>query len=91
MRFWEYFTPPAEEQAEPDVAEANVVMEFARSEYRVRLLAWLDREGSKPFSVGDHMTMIQTAVRANTIREIKNKIERDIQAAEEILKANGRI
>lgn len=91
MRFWEYFSPPDEERAEDDVETAMAVFEFSRSPYWKILRDWLDLELSRPFPISDQMAMIQSGVRANTLRELKAKIERDVVSSVEILKSNGKM
>lgn len=72
--FARFFRRPAVDPLDPDAEmlnQANELIDFASTSYYAKFVDWLDREAGKPLKVGDHMDMIQSAVRANTLREIR--------------------
>ena len=71
MRF---FRPrPAVESDPEDTAlnDANELLDFAATSYYRKFIDWLENESFRPLKVGDPNIMLQSAVRANTLREIR--------------------
>jgi hypothetical protein len=62
-------------------AEVHELLDFANTAYYPKFLAYLDREAAKPLKVGDHMDMIQSAVRSNTLRDIHSTLVRWVMHA----------
>lgn len=79
--FRRFFRPKELDDDAEQANLANEVLDFAATSYFPKFLAWLDREAGKPLKVGDHMDMIQSAVRANTLREIRDTLVRRIENA----------
>lgn len=78
------FFRPQVEPTDPDadlLNRANELLDFGNTAYYAKFLEWLDREASRPLKVGDHMDMIQSAVRANTLREIRSTLVRRVSDA----------
>jgi len=78
-----FFRRPVEE-IDPDadiLNKANELLDFAATTYYQKFLEYLDKESSRPLKVGDHMDMIQSAVRANTLREIRDTLVRRVSNA----------
>lgn len=69
--------------------QANELLDFAATAYYEKFLAWLDKESSRPLKVGDHMDMIQSAVRANTLREIRDTLVRRVANARSAAMGTG--
>lgn len=89
-RFWEYFV---KEDDEEDYQEdkARQIIEFEGIPYYRDFRSYLISEIQAPLKVSDHASMIQSAVRANTFKEILAKIERDITLAKSILDRAGKL
>ena len=82
--FARFFRRQVVEEIDPDTDmfnKANEFLDFAATVYYERFLAYLDKESSRPLKVGDHMDMIQSAVRANTLREIRDTMVRRVANA----------
>lgn len=82
--FARFFRRQMVEEIDPDtdmLNKANELLDFAATAYYERFLAYLDKESSRPLKVGDHMDMIQSAVRANTLREIRDTLVRRVSNA----------
>jgi len=82
--FGKYFRRDEVEVVDHDAEllnEANEILDFSNTAYFTKFLAYLDKEASRPLKVGDHMDMIQSAVRANTLREIRDTMVRRISSA----------
>lgn len=60
--------------------EARSFLEWSRSEHFVKLMGWLDREAARPLPLTD-AGMVQGAVRSNTLREVAERLRRDIEMA----------
>lgn len=57
------------------------VLEFASTAYYQKFVGWLEREAMRPLKIGGHEEMIQSAVRANTLREIRDTLVRRVEVA----------
>jgi hypothetical protein len=58
-------------------AVAREAVDWVSQPYHEKFCKWLDDEASKPFQIGqDQMALIQAAVRANTLREVRRHVER---------------
>jgi len=82
--FARFFRRQMVEEIDPDtdmLNKANELLDFAATAYYERFLAYLEKESSRPLKVGDHMDMIQSAVRANTLREIRDTLVRRVSNA----------
>lgn len=82
--FLRFFRPKPEDTLDVEselLNEANEVLDFAATSYYAKFMAYLDKEAGRPLKVGDHMDMIQSAVRANTLREIRDAMARRVSNA----------
>jgi len=71
-------------EVDPDIEQINKsaeVLEFAATPYYQKYIDWLYREATKPFIIGNHSDMIQSAVRANTLREIRDTLVKQVELA----------
>jgi hypothetical protein len=76
---------------QPEEAESVATMRLKASEFVLaertpffeRLMEYLDEEADKPVKIGSDM--IESAVRANTFKEIRAKLRRDLKEAHAIL------
>jgi hypothetical protein len=83
MNFQRFFRPQAEElddEAE-QINRINELLDFAATAYYPKMIQWLEDEANRPLAVGNHSDMIQSAVRANTLREIRDTLVRRIEHA----------
>lgn len=72
------------EQADEDTSRVNAInemLDFAATSYFPKYIQWLEKEANRPLLVGDHMQMIQSAVRANTLREIRDTLVKRVEQA----------
>jgi len=84
LSFSRFFASPQVEELDVDAEvlnQANELLDFSSTTYFTKFMDYLDREASKPLKVGDHMDMIQSAVRSNTLREIRTTMLRRVSNA----------
>lgn len=77
-----------EDGPDPDLKEiqaAQEILSFAQHPYYEKFLEELDRDAGAPLAVGNHMDMIQAAVRSNTLREIRSRLANRVKRAEAAL------
>lgn len=83
--FASYFRDEEAERESEVLEQARRFLDWSSCDYHAKFLDWLNREASKPIPVsGNHMDVVQAAVRANTLREIIQHLTRvgnDSQAA----------
>ena len=81
----DYFRPDDEEDERAELEQAvyyGQILDFAERPHFAEFCKWLDREASKPLEIGSDVTkMISSAVRANTFREIRSHLDREIETA----------
>ena len=83
MNFQRFFRPQAEElddEAE-QINRLNEVLDFGDTSYYSKFISWLENEANKPLTIGDHGDMIQSAVRANTLREVRDTLVKRVEHA----------
>lgn len=73
-------TRPDDEDAER-LNTINELLDFGATSYFPKFIVWLENEANRPFSIGDHMQMIQAAVRANTLREVRATLVKRVEHA----------
>ena len=80
MSFLKYFRDrgPGEDWA---LDEARACLQWAQMPHHERFMAYLSAEIEKPVDIEGEASMIRAAVRANTFREIRAKIKRDVSYA----------
>jgi len=83
MNFQRFFRPQADEKDDDAeyINKINEVLDFADTSYYNKFISWLENEANKPLTIGDHGDMIQSAVRANTLREIRDTLVRRVEHA----------
>jgi len=76
---------------EPAVEQESVLAEeivaFGALPYFAKFVAWLDAEAFRPLKIGNQLDMVQAAVRANTLREIREHLVKEIARARATLEA----
>ncbi len=71
------FRVPDEEVAAVAREKGRLILEWMRQPYHEEFEKWLEAEASKPIPVVEHnITLIQSAVRANTLREVARHLAR---------------
>lgn len=70
-----------EEPEDNELLVHHEVLEFAETAYFKKFVDWLDREAFSPLNVGNEVDIIQSAVRANTLREIRNTLVKQVERA----------
>lgn len=74
---------PAVERAE---ALADEILDVAERPYWKRFMEWIDKQAAAPLKISsDHMDMVQSAVRANVYREIRDHLTTEIRKAEQVV------
>ena len=56
-----------------------------RTAFVERLMEYLQEEADRPIKLGDTNTMLESAVRANTFKEIRAKLRREFKEAHAVL------
>ncbi len=78
-----------DEDVEDDVgaarAHAGELVLAERTPFVERFMEYLQEEADRPVKIGDQMSMVESAVRANTFKEIRAKLKRDFRQAREII------
>ena len=80
-----FFNPfrrhPSDDGERNELVVESEILEFANTSYFPKLLVWLEKEAARPLKIGDHSQMIQSAVRANTLREIRDTLVKRVEFA----------
>ena len=78
LRDFASFFRNSDEEAEIAArGRARAVIDWMGREYHKEFMKWLDDEASKPFDIDkDEMRLIKSAVRANTLREVRSHLLR---------------
>ncbi len=70
---------------EVDLATCREIEEWTRSPYHAKFCSWLEAEANRPFVISDQMNLVQAAVRANVLREIRLHLRRTEEFAQDEL------
>ena len=70
-----------EEEPGTDLTECREVLEFARTLYYPKLIAYLEREADAQLVIRDNVSMIQSAARINAFKEVKAHLKRQVRDA----------
>jgi len=80
--FTKYFRNEQEEAEAQAVDMAREVLDWVGQAYHAKFDQWLESEASKPLDTSKpHAELIQSAVRANTLKEIRQYLSRLKQGA----------
>lgn len=82
--FASIFRDDTEETVATMRSRAGEIVLAEQTPYVQRLLEYLDDEADKPIRIGDAQ-IIESAVRANTFKEIRAKLRREFKEAHAIL------
>jgi len=90
------FFRPSSEAVDPDaeaLGQANELLDFASTAYFPKFIGWLEAEALRPMKISkDSTDLIESAVRANTLKEIRDTLVRRVSharaAAVQILEDN---
>ena len=82
---------------EPDphaeaVGDASNIIEFSRTAYYPTLIAYLEKGADEPLAIGSETSMVASAARGNTYKEIKKHLQSQVRSAEAVLereRSNG--
>ena len=77
-----FIEPDPHEQA---VGECNEIIEFSKTAYFQVLMAYLERGADEPLQIGSETSMVSSASRVNTFKEIKKHLQSQIKNAEIVL------
>lgn len=78
--------PTDEDGLKPEeITEAEELCAWAALPYFQKYLNHLDKEASKPAVISDHVAMIQSAVRSNTLRAEKEYLTVHVKRAQNAL------
>ena len=82
--FAHLFAPPRAQQELSSEASALAedLVRIAQGVYIPHLMAWLDVMSAQPVAVGAHHEMIAQAARAEAFRAVRQRIARDLKAAQ---------
>lgn len=77
----ERFFPDEEEAVGAEHEAAASVLAFAELPYFRVHIAWLERQANRPLPEDDAMKIVKAAVRANTLREVRSHLLREVEQA----------
>lgn len=81
--FKKYFVEP-DPHAEA-IGDASSIIEFSRMAYYQTLIAYLERGADEPLAIGSETSMVASAARVNTYKEIKKHLQSQVRSAEAVL------
>ncbi len=81
--FRKYFEEP--DPREEAIGESNDIIEFSRVAYYSRLIAYLERGADEPLRTDNEASVIRSAERCNTFKEIKKHLQSQVRNAEMVL------
>lgn len=70
---WRILTEPSEREvheAESVLSECQLFIEWQNQLYHRKFIAWLRTQAEAPVGLGDHLSMVSSAARSNTYREV---------------------
>jgi hypothetical protein len=82
--FRKYFEPEQDDDA-ADLTEIHQILEFARCPYFEKFIAYLERGADAKLDVSTETTMLSSAERINTFKDIKTHLRKQVRDAGEIL------
>ena len=77
-----FSTAENRDPAEVDLSGARRVLDAKQTGYLDDLLRWIDEQNDRPIPMTGDTSMIGAAARANTLREVRAKVLRDVRRAE---------
>ena len=81
--FKRFFHEP--DPGEQAVGEATAIIEFASTVYYPRLIAYLERGADEPLVIGSETSMVSSAARVNTFKEVKKYLQGQVRSAQDVL------
>lgn len=72
--FGSYFRREQEDAEIRVVARAREILDWMSQAYHQQFMAWLEEQASRPFSLDKPDKIVQSAVRANTLREVQEHL-----------------
>jgi len=82
--FKRYFQPEPEEQAD-DFSDCHEIVEFSKTMYFPKLMAYLERGADEPLKVTGELAIVRSAERINTYKEIRAWLRKQVREAQDIL------
>lgn len=73
--FSSFFRHETDEAEERKVARAREALEWIGQAYHRHFVEWLDAEASRPFDLDKPDKIVQSAMRANTLREVQRYLK----------------
>lgn len=74
-----------DENASSDLAECHQVIEFARCEYFNKFLGYLERGADAKLDVSTATTMLASAERINTFKDIRAFLRRQVRDSQNLI------
>lgn len=68
-----------------DLTLAHSTLAVASGEWYKAFMEWIAKETDKPFTIAASTDMIVAGTRANTLREVRDRIQSDIRRAEQAI------
>ena len=68
-----------------DREAASEVIVFGNTAYFQKFMAYLEHEADRPIDIVDQVSMIKSAQRCNTFKEIKSHLKKQLRDAQAIL------
>ncbi len=79
--FRKYF----EDRVAVDLTDCYEVVEFAKTMYYPKFLAYLERGSDEPLKVAGDLAIVRSAERINTFKEIRAHLKRQVKEAQELI------
>ncbi len=74
-----------DEPEEVDLTDCYEVVEFAKTMYFPKLMAYLERGSDEPLKVGGDLAIVRSAERINTFKEIRAHLKKQVREAQELI------
>jgi hypothetical protein len=75
---------PTPEPSE-ELAVCHEALEFARTTYYTKFMAYLESVIDAPFPISDQVTMIASAARVNAFKEVKRHLKGQVERANSVI------
>lgn len=72
------------------LTDCHEVVAFANEPYFEKFMAFLERGADEPLAIGDQISMIRSASRVNTFKEIKTYLKKQISSSVALIDRESR-
>lgn len=83
--FRRFFRSEEEESEGMTLAHAHKIISFGREGYFDDFMDWLEQQADKPLETTDNISMLKSATRINTFKEIRLHLKKEIRWASDVI------